>query len=211
MKSHLTFLVSGIVFGLSGGLTPGPLLTLVISETLKHGIREGIKISLAPLVTDLPIILVAVFLLSRLANIHFILGLISICGAAFLVYLGFESISFRGAELSAVSVNPQSLKKGIVANFLNPSPYLFWLSIGAPMVIKAADVSLLAAIFFIAGFYILLVGSKVIVAVLLGRSRQFLKSNRYIYTIRLLGVALLFFALIFLRDGLDYLGVFSSV
>jgi threonine/homoserine/homoserine lactone efflux protein len=180
----------------------------VISETLKHGIRDGVKISLAPLITDLPIILVAVLLLSRLANVHFLLGLISLCGAAFLVYLGFESISFRGADLSAVSVNPQSLKKGIVANFLNPSPYLFWFSIGAPMVIKAADVSLLAAIFFIAGFYILLVGSKVIVAVLVGKSRQFLKSNRYIYTIRLLGVVLLFFALVFLRDGLGYLGVF---
>jgi len=208
MKSQLTFLLSGIVFGLSGGLAPGPLLTLVISETLKHGIREGIKISLAPLITDLPIILVAVLLLSRLANVHFLLGLISLCGAAFLVYLGFESIAFRGAELSAISVNPQSLKKGVVANFLNPSPYLFWFSIGAPMVIKAADVSLVAAIFFIAGFYILLVGSKIIVAVLVGKSRQFLKSNRYIYTIRLLGVILLFFALVFLRDGLGFLGVF---
>lgn len=208
MKSQLTFLLSGIVFGLSGGLAPGPLLTLVISETLKHGIRAGIKISLAPLITDLPIILVAVLLLSRLANVHFLLGLISLCGAAFLVYLGFESISFRGAELSAVSVNPQSLKKGVVANFLNPSPYLFWFSIGAPMVIKAADVSLVAAIFFIAGFYILLVGAKVIVSVLVGKSRQFLKSNRYIYTIRLLGVILLFFALVFLRDGLGFLGIF---
>lgn len=208
MKSQLTFLLSGIVFGLSGGLAPGPLLTLVISETLKHGIRAGIKISLAPLITDLPIILVAVLLLSRLTNVHFLLGLISLCGAAFLVYLGFESISFRGAELSAVSVNPQSLKKGVVANFLNPSPYLFWFSIGAPMVIKAADVSLVAAIFFIAGFYILLVGAKVIVSVLVGKSRQFLKSNRYIYTIRLLGVILLFFALVFLRDGLGFLGIF---
>jgi threonine/homoserine/homoserine lactone efflux protein len=207
MKSQLTFLFSGIVFGLSGGLAPGPLLTLVISETLKHDIRAGVKISLAPLITDLPIILVAVSLLSRLANVHFLLGLISVCGAAFLVYLGFESISFRGADLSAVPVNPQSFRKGVVANFLNPSPYLFWFSIGAPMVIKATDVSLLAAIFFIAGFYILLVGSKVIVAVLVGKSRQFLKSNRYIYTIRLLGVVLLFFALVFLRDGLGYLGV----
>ena len=207
MKSQLTFLISGIVFGLSGGLAPGPLLTLVITETLKHGIRDGVKVSLAPLITDLPIILVSVLLLSRLANIHFLLGLISLCGAAFLVYLGFESISFRGAELSAVSMTPQSLKKGIVANFLNPSPYLFWFSIGAPLVIKAVDVSLLAAIFFITGFYVLLVGSKVIVAVLVGKSRQFLKSNRYVYTIRLLGVVLLFFAMVFLRDGLGYLGV----
>ena len=39
MLVESSLLVSGAVFGLSGGLTPGPLLTLVISETLKHGVR----------------------------------------------------------------------------------------------------------------------------------------------------------------------------
>ena len=207
MKSEFTFLMSGVILGLSGGLAPGPLLTLVISETLKHSIKEGIKISLAPLLTDLPIVLAAVYSLSRLSDIEPLLGVIAICGAAFLIYLGYESLSFKGADLSVDQVRPQSLKKGVIANFLNPSPYLFWFSIGAPIVLKASRISLFSALLFVLGFYLLLVGSKIIVAVLTGKSRQFLKSSRYIYTIRFLGILLLAFALLFLWDGLVYLQI----
>ena len=50
---------AGLVYGLSAGFSPGPLMALVISQTLKHGIREGAKVAVAPLITDLPIILLA--------------------------------------------------------------------------------------------------------------------------------------------------------
>ena len=67
MDPPATFLLSGILLGLSGGLTPGPLLTLVVSETLCHDIEAGIKVALAPLITDTPIVLVTVYVLNRLA------------------------------------------------------------------------------------------------------------------------------------------------
>ena len=47
----LHFLTLGTVLGLSAGLAPGPLLTLVISETLQHDIRAGIKVAVAPFIT----------------------------------------------------------------------------------------------------------------------------------------------------------------
>ena len=57
MTAILPFLFAGLVLGLSGGLVPGPLLTLVASETLRHGAAAGIRVALAPLLTDAPIIL----------------------------------------------------------------------------------------------------------------------------------------------------------
>ena len=39
-------LLFGIVFGLAAGLSPGPLITLVVSETLKNGKKEGIKVAI---------------------------------------------------------------------------------------------------------------------------------------------------------------------
>ncbi|UCD33501.1 MAG: hypothetical protein JSV38_06465 [Desulfobacterales bacterium] len=47
----------GVMFGLSAGFAPGPLLTLVITQTLRHGIKEGILTASAPVLTDAPIIL----------------------------------------------------------------------------------------------------------------------------------------------------------
>ena len=49
----------GVVFGLAAGLMPGPLLALVIQQTLRHGPGEGIKVAAAPLLTDLPIVAAA--------------------------------------------------------------------------------------------------------------------------------------------------------
>ncbi len=207
MAPEITYLFSGIVFGLSGGLTPGPFLTLVISQTLQHGIREGIKVAIAPLLTDLPIVLATFLVLAKLSDLQPVLGVIALSGGAFLAYLGYESLFFKGAELNVVDVNPRSIRKGIIANFLNPNPYLFWLTIGAPSVLRALESGWAPATLFIAGLYLFLVGSKVLMAVLVGKSRRFLKSRNYIYTIRALGVVLFIFAGLFIRDGLISLGV----
>jgi hypothetical protein len=55
----ITALATGAFLGLSCGLAPGPLLALLLAQTLRHGPREGCKIALTPLVADAPIILVA--------------------------------------------------------------------------------------------------------------------------------------------------------
>lgn len=207
MIEEFTFLISGIIFGLTLGMSPGPLLTLVISETLKHDKKEGIKIAIAPILTDLPIVLITLLILSKLTNFDPILGSISIFGAIFIGYLAYENISIKKIELDVSEAKPQSLKKGVIANFLNPHPYVFWFIIGAPTVLRAWGVSLFSAILFILGFYIFLVGSKISIAVIVEKSRSFLKSNVYVYTIRLLGIVLLIFSLMFLIDGLKFLKV----
>ncbi|MCP4105194.1 MAG: LysE family translocator [Desulfobacteraceae bacterium] len=209
MTAEISLLFSGVVLGLSGGLSPGPLLTLVVSETLKHGIREGVKVSIAPLFTDLPIIIVAIFILSSVSDILPVIGVISLCGGIFLVYLGYESIFFKGVDIDDSLAVPQSVKKGIIANFLNPSPYLFWISVGSPLVLKAWGIGFIWAFLFIGIFYLFLVGSKILVSVIIGKSRVFLKSRNYIYIIRLLGVILLVFAVLFFMEGLKNLGILS--
>lgn len=202
MILELTFLFSGTVFGLSAGLSPGPLLTLVISETLKHGIREGVKVAIAPLISDLPIVLAAMFLFSRLSDMKPALGMIFLSGSLFLAYLGYESLVFKGFDADIRQTEPQSLKKGIVANFLNPSPYLFWISVGSPEMLKALKINAFSAAGFILCFYLFLVGSKILLAVIVGKSRVFLKSSHYILSIRFLGIILLIFAVFFFRDAL---------
>lgn len=62
---------------------------------------------------------------------------------------------------------------------------------------------------FVGGLYVCLIGAKILVAGLVVRSRSFLKSRGYVYINRLLGLALAVFALLFLRDGLEFLGVIS--
>jgi len=126
----ITALASGILLGLSAGLSPGPMLALVVAQTLRHGSREGCKVALTPLVTDAPIILVALVLASKLAELRPLLGIVSIAGGAFVLYLAWESFWPVRQASETPAERPRSWFKGIVTNLLNPHPYLFWLVIG---------------------------------------------------------------------------------
>ncbi|MCG7958281.1 MAG: LysE family transporter, partial [Candidatus Thiodiazotropha taylori] len=156
----LTSLTSGLILGISAGLAPGPLLTLVVSETLQHNIGSGIRVALAPLITDLPIILVMLFIVNELSSMQPVLGLISLLGGCFVFYLGYQNIRVKGVQLDLQPRHSKSLLKGILANSLSPHPYLFWFSVGGPIVIKAMDTSVVAPYLFVLSFYTLLVGSK---------------------------------------------------
>jgi threonine/homoserine/homoserine lactone efflux protein len=207
MLEHLALLAAGSVFGLAGGFTPGPTTTLVVAQTIRFGFRDGLKVAIAPLLTDAPIIALSVLLMDQLTRFEPVLGVISLLGAAFLVYLAVESFRVRGVELDEENVQARSIRKGFVANLLNPHPYLFWLVIGAPTLLKAWAVGVMAAVLFLIGLYVCLVGSKTLIAWLVARSRGFLKSRGYVQVNRLLGVALAIFALLFARDGLRLFGV----
>lgn len=210
MMEALPFLVSGCVFGLAGGFTPGPTTTLIVAQTVRFGLRDGIKVAIAPLLTDAPIIVATVVLVGRLARFEPVLGVITLLGAVFLFYLAVESIRIRDVEVAEQGGEPHSIRKGFMVNLLNPHPYLFWFVIGAPTLLKATGDGLLAAALFIVGLYVCLVGAKILVAVLVARSRSFLKGRSYLYVNRVLGAALAVFAFLFLRDGLTFMGVISG-
>jgi len=203
----LASLITGTILGLSAGFAPGPLLTLVVSETLVHDIRAGIKVALVPLLTDLPIITITLLCLARFERYQSALGFISIIGACFILYLGVQNVKTIGIPLASEVRTPKSLQKGILVNLLSPHPYLFWLTVGGPIIIKARAQSLPSALSFIVGFYAFLVGAKIILAIAAGRSRSFLQGSRYVLVIRLLGILLIILAGILLRDGLHLLGV----
>jgi threonine/homoserine/homoserine lactone efflux protein len=199
----------GAVFGLTAGISPGPLLTLVISETLRHNKREGMKIAVAPLITDIPIVLSTIFILSRMASYDRVLGIISILGGIFIAYLGYDSIRSKGMEIDIQDLNLKSIRKGIIVNFLSPHPYIFWLMVGAPIILKAYRENPAAAFAFIIAFYLLLIGSKISIALLVDRSRAFLRNKTFIWTLRILGLVLLMFAILLIKEGMKYLGFFT--
>jgi threonine/homoserine/homoserine lactone efflux protein len=208
MFEEFEFLLSGIILGLFAGISPGPLLALVFSETLKHGKTEGTKVAVAPLITDLPIVLFVLFILSNLIRHNSVIGIITLFGACYLIYLGMENLRILTGELEVKLDGKDALKRGIIANFLSPSPYLFWLSIGGPMVFKSLEISALAAILFVIGFYSLLIGSKIGFALIVDKSKSLIKSRYYVYIIRILGLTLILFALFFVYEGLSLIGLF---
>jgi threonine/homoserine/homoserine lactone efflux protein len=204
-KELLEYISSGIVLGLIAGISPGPLLTMVIGETIKHGKQEGIKMAIIPLITDLPIVILSLFILSRLAGYETVIGIIAILGGFFLLYLAYENLVYKPAEKLKVHSEKKNILKGIAANFLSPHPYIFWILIGGTILLKALKQSPVSAFIFLSVFYLCLVGSKIVVALLTHRFSAVLKTRGYIYTIRILGVLLFLFAVYFFYEGVNYI------
>lgn len=196
------FLIPGILLGFTAGLSPGPLLTLVISETLIHSRKNGIKVALAPLFTDIPIITITVFIFIQLQEMNTVLGFVSIAGGIFLAYLGYENLKVKENQFQTKPTKDQSLKKAIIANALSPHPYIFWLSVGGSFLVKG-NVS--ECIFFLLGFYMFLIGSKITVAFFTDKSKTLFKSRYFIYLIKALGFVLLVFSMLLIKGGIDYL------
>jgi threonine/homoserine/homoserine lactone efflux protein len=207
----LEALAAGALLGLAAGFAPGPLMALVLAQGIRFGTREGLKVAAAPLITDVPIVILATVLVGAAAGVaDALLGAISLAGAVFVAWLGVESIRTTGVEAGRPDDAPRSWTRGAVVNALSPHPYLFWIMVGAPVLIRASGEGWLAAAAFLAGFYGCLVGAKMILAVVAGRSGGRLRGGAYRAVMVALGGLLLLFALRLALEGLRLLGILAA-
>ena len=118
--------------------------------------------------------------------------LVSLIGAGLLILIAIESWRADPAMAGDENAAPRSLLKGAIANLLNPHPWLFWLTIGSPTLIRAETGG--GAIGFLVAFYGCLVGSKVAVASIVGRYRRNLNASTCRLILRGLALALVVIA-----------------
>jgi len=201
----ILLLTSGIILGVTSGITPGPLLTFIISQTFNYGFKEGAKATVAPLITDLPIIAIAFVIAWRFEDVGWVPGLLSFAGAGFIIYLAWGNLRFNPNLMPTAVTNPKSMLKGTLINLLNPAPYFFWMTVGVPFLSKTWTATPGAAVAWIIGFYVALIGSKLTLAALVSRTRSFLNSRVYLWINRGLGLVLLLFAAMLVKFGLGFI------
>ena len=163
------FFLQGAALGLSAAATPGSLQTLLISETLLGGFKRGARITLAPLITDAPIIVAVLLILNQVPPV--VLRVLSIAGGLFVLYLAW-SLLRQWRQGTQVKVNVegaqpigwQGLWRASIVNWLNPNPYIFWTLVGGPTLIAALNQSLAYGVAFLVGMYGVFIGSMLIIA-----------------------------------------------
>ena len=200
-----SLLIAGILLGAVEGFKPGPLQTLVITETLKRDWKAGLKVTLAPLVTDGPIIFLCALVVSSLSNYSQFFALISFAGAIFLLYMAYETYVIDEVKIDGGNSSNSPFYKGIITNLLNPNPYVYWTLIGSPFLIKALEEDVFLPFVFLFSFFLTFILCKTFTAILVERSRTFLSSRTYFIILKILALILIAFAIIFIQTGLSYL------
>lgn len=185
--AFLEALALGLSLGLGAGLTPGPMTALAVSATLERGLRAGVQVACAPLVTDGPILLLALYLMRGLPETA-AAGL-GTAGGLYLIWLGVRTArtAARPRVHTPAPGRLADLRTAVAVNFLNPNPYLFWIGVGSPIVRKAWAGSPVSAVAFLVPFFGLLVGSKLAVAWAVAASGQRLSDHSYRRAVQLAG------------------------
>ncbi len=150
--------LQGATLGVSAAASPGVLQTLLISESLLGGFKRAWPIAFAPLLSDLPIIVLMLVVLKQLPPVA--VRILGLAGGGFVLYLAWglwkqwrakATQDFKSAD--ATSSPWKMLRRAALINFLNPNPYLFWGLVGGPILLSALDQSALHAGAFVIGMY----------------------------------------------------------
>jgi threonine/homoserine/homoserine lactone efflux protein len=183
-------LLLGLTLGIGAGVAPGPLLAVVIRSTLEGGFAAGARVACGPLVTDLPIIMLAAVLAASLPEVA--LAGLGLVGGLFVLWLGVQALREAPEPVEAAvggAAVAGSVRRGALVNVLNPHPWIFWITVGVPIL---GDGSVAQAALFLVAFYLMLIGSKVAVAAALGAGRErLLRGSGYRWALRGSGLLLL--------------------
>src|ERR1035437_4548251 len=85
----LQYLIIGITYAFTAVVQPGPFQIFLLSQTLSKGWRRTLPAAFGPLISDLPVIVLVLLLLSTVPS-HFI-SVLQIAGGIFLLYLAFNA------------------------------------------------------------------------------------------------------------------------
>ncbi len=201
----LAYLLQGIVLGFAAGISPGPMLGLVINLALRRGWKAGNIVALAPLLSDAPIIIVIVFVLGHLPTI--VIDIVSLLGGMFVVYLGIETVRSVRTEV-AIDTRVHSgriLLPAVATNLMNPHPYLFWATVGGTLLLQSfATGGIVASSAFVIGMYALLVGTKLGIAFAVSHSQSWLKGRFYHALLIGSGLLLVGLGLLLIWEGIQH-------
>ena len=170
----LNYLIFGITYAFAAAVQPGPLQTYIISQTIKKGWRKTLPTAFAPVVSDGPILILVLFLLSTIPD-NFIIVL-RIGGGVFLLYLGLRAFKswreFDEDETISDESNKHTLLSAVFVNLLNPAPYLGWSLIMGPLFLEGWRIAPINGITLILGFYVTMIITLVGIIILFGFARE---------------------------------------
>jgi threonine/homoserine/homoserine lactone efflux protein len=85
----LSYIIFGITYAFAAAMQPGPFQAFIISQTIKNGWKRTLPVAFAPLISDGPIIVIVLLLLSTVPT--WLIYLLHIAGGLFLLYLAYRA------------------------------------------------------------------------------------------------------------------------
>jgi threonine/homoserine/homoserine lactone efflux protein len=203
----LSLALQGIGLGFTAGSSFGPLQTFLINTTLAQGWRRSALMVFSPLIADIPVVIIMVFVLNGLPDV--VVRLLQVGGGLFLWHIAYGTwMQIRaGKGLQVEDDSPMqgsrldNLRRAVAVNLLSPGPYIFWGTVNGPLLKEGLSYSLFHALAFMLGFYVTFLGIMTLIMLVFNSARRL--DPRVIRAMLIASVAILaIFGLKLIADGL---------
>jgi threonine/homoserine/homoserine lactone efflux protein len=169
------YLIIGITYAFTAVVQPGPFQIFLLSQTLTKGWRRTLPAAFGPLISDIPILVLVLLILSTFPP-HFI-NILQIAGGLFILYLAYSSYkswkNFDTFKPPQIPSGEQTFINAVIVNLLNPNPYIGWSIVLGPLLLKGWHEAPSNGIALLAGFYCTLVIGMIITILVFSAAGKF--------------------------------------
>ena len=206
----ITFAITVIILTTSGALAPGPLFFVTISHGIKSGTKSGIIFSITHSLIEFSLVFLLALGLLSITNQPAIKLVVGLAGGAVLVAFGVFQV--RSSVL--IRTNNTESERGAIGKLfliglaltgLNPYFVIWWLTIGANLILLSLEFAGLGGVLFM---YICHVWVDYVWLILLStlakKGNRILKHKWYRLLIAIFGIILIFFGFSFIIDSFTF-------
>ena len=169
----INYFIFGLTYSFACVVQPGPFQAFLFSQSLTNGWRKTIPLVFAPLMSDLPVIILVLLVLTNVPKE--VLMILQCVGGVFLLYLAYNAYkswrTFDPDQSQNVSAK-SSLFKAVLVNLFNPNPYLGWSLVMGPILIKGWNENPANGIVLLTGFYCSMIIYSMLMVVLFAATRN---------------------------------------
>lgn len=149
----LNFVATVILVTASGALAPGPLFFITVSHGVKSGARSGLIFSLAHTLVEFTLVMMLALGLLTVASEPTVKIAFGIAGGAVLLIFGAkqiqDSLSSKFGEIPSGEVAARNLLlTGLAFTGLNPFFVIWWLTVGANLILLSLEFAYLIGVVF---------------------------------------------------------------
>jgi threonine/homoserine/homoserine lactone efflux protein len=209
----LVLATSWWLIGFSGAMMPGPVTTLIITETARRGFIAGPLITIGHVLLELAMVVALVFGLGDLLKQNAVAGTIGLLGGLFLLWMGFDiarsawlgKVSFNTSRDASAPSSGNPIIAGILTSISNPYWLMWWATVGAASLITFRTFGIAGVVAFYVGHTLADWVWNNVVAFVVATGRRVMTDRVYRGILIVCGAFLIALSFYFVSSGINFL------
>jgi threonine/homoserine/homoserine lactone efflux protein len=201
------------IVGFTGAMMPGPVTTLIVTESARRGFIAGPLITVGHVLLELAMVIALFFGLGDVLKQNVAAGVIGLMGGLFLLWMGWGILksAWRGevsltleanGRTSGASSNP--VVQGVLTSISNPYWILWWATVGAASLITFRAYGLAGIVAFYIGHTLADWVWNNTVAFIVATGRRVMSDKIYRAILIVCGGFLILLSLYFVTSGIEF-------